>query len=167
MITVKSNKANIRKIERKKAETKKRVAAYCRVRTDSDAQLGSLENQLEAFRYVHGELPANILRDMIRRGVKQPAGDCWKRLQLDRMLRNEKYAGDVVLQKTYIANHLSHKQVRNHGELPKFQITDAHPAIVDRHIFEQAQKIAAMRQVKYYYYAVQSMAAKSYCSHRR
>ncbi len=99
-------------------------------------------------RYVHGELPLSIMNDMTARGVKPPAGDCWKRLQLDRMLKNEKYAGDVVLQKTYIENHLSHKQLRNRGELPKFRITNAHPAIIDRHIFEQAQKITAMRNVK-------------------
>ena len=99
-------------------------------------------------RYVHGELPLSIMNDMIARGVKPPAGDSWKRLQIDRMLKNEKYVGDVILQKTYIESHLTHKQIRNKGELPKFRVTDAHPAIVDRHVFEQAQKITAMRRVK-------------------
>ena len=99
-------------------------------------------------RYVHGELPMGIMNDMAARGVKPPAGDCWKRLQIDRMIKNEKYAGDAVLQKTYIENHLTHRQIRNRGELPKFHVTDAHPAIIDRHMFEQAQKIASMRNVK-------------------
>lgn len=31
-------------------------------------------------RYVHGELPQTIMEDMTARGVKPPAGDCWKRL---------------------------------------------------------------------------------------
>lgn len=100
-------------------------------------------------RYAHGEMPMDIMNDMIRRGVKPPAGDTWKRLQLDRMIKNEKYIGDVVLQKTYIENHLTHKQIRNKGELPKFHIENAHPAIVERHIFEQVQKISAMRRVKH------------------
>lgn len=99
-------------------------------------------------RYVHGEMPQSILNDMIARGVKPPAGDCWKRLQLDRMIKNEKYAGDVVLQKTYIENHLTHKQIRNRGDLPRFRVENAHAAIVDRHIFNQAQQITAMRKVK-------------------
>ena len=98
-------------------------------------------------RYVHGELPLDIMNDMIARGVKPPAGDCWKRLQIDRMIKNEKYAGDVVLQKTYIENHLEHRQIRNKGELPMFHVKDAHAAIVDRHIFDQAQKITEMRKV--------------------
>ena len=98
-------------------------------------------------RFVHGEMPMSILNDMIARGVKPPAGNCWKRLQLDRMIKNEKYAGDVVLQKTYVKDHLTHEQVRNRGDLPMFRVEDAHSAIVDRHIFNQAQKIMAMRNV--------------------
>lgn len=98
-------------------------------------------------RFVHGEAPMDILNDMTARGVKPPAGNKWKRLQLDRMIKNEKYAGDVVLQKTYIEDHLEHKQVRNKGELPMFRVENAHSSIVDRHIFEQAQKIMAMRNV--------------------
>jgi hypothetical protein len=92
-------------------------------------------------------MPMSILNDMIARGVKPPAGNCWKRLQLDRMIKNEKYAGDVVLQKTYVKDHLTHEQVRNRGDLPMFRVEDAHSAIVDRHIFNQAQKIMAMRNV--------------------
>ena len=99
-------------------------------------------------RYVHGEPPMDIVNDMIARGVKPPAGNRWKRLQLDRMITNEKYAGDVVLQKTYIKDHLEHKQIRNNGEIPMFRVENAHAAIVDRHIFDQAQKIRTMRQVK-------------------
>ena len=98
-------------------------------------------------RFVHGELPKDIMDDMIERGVKPPAGNRWKRLQLDRLIKNEKYAGDVILQKTYVENHLDHRQIRNKGELPMFRVENAHAAIVDRHIFEQAQKIMAMRKV--------------------
>ena len=99
-------------------------------------------------RYVHGEAPMDIVNDMTVRGVKPPAGSHWKRLQLDRMITNEKYAGDVVLQKTYIENHLDHRQIRNKGEIPMFHVENAHAAIVDRHIFDQAQKIRTMRQVQ-------------------
>jgi site-specific DNA recombinase len=99
-------------------------------------------------RYVHGEAPMDIVKDMTVRGVKPPAGKHWKRLQLDRMITNEKYAGDVVLQKTYIENHLDHRQIRNKGEIPMFHVENAHAAIVDRHIFDQAQKIRTMRQVQ-------------------
>lgn len=100
-------------------------------------------------RFAHGEMPLTIMNDMTARGIKPPAGDCWKRLQIDRMIKNEKYVGDVVLQKTYIEDHLTHKQIRNHGELPTYHVKNAHAAIVDRHIFEQAQKVRLMRKVSH------------------
>ena len=98
-------------------------------------------------RYVQGETPTEIMNDMIARGVKPPSGDCWKRLQFDRMLKNEKYVGDSLLQKTYVESHLTHRQIRNRDEtLPQFLVKDGHCAIVDRHVFDQAQKIMGMRR---------------------
>ena len=98
-------------------------------------------------RYVQGETPTKIMNDMIARGVKPPSGDCWKRLQFDRMLKNEKYVGDSLLQKTYVESHLTHRQIRNRDEtLPQFLVKDGHCAIVDRHVFDQAQKIMEMRR---------------------
>lgn len=99
-------------------------------------------------RYVHGETPCEIMKDMIARNVPPPAGNSWKLLQIARMLHNEKYTGDVVLQKHYIESHLTHKEVRNRGEVPFYHIYNAHPAIIDRRLFAQAGAIARMRQVK-------------------
>lgn len=99
-------------------------------------------------RYVHGGTPTELVRDLTARRVPPPAGDCWKLLQISRMLHNEKYVGDVVLQKHYVESHLTHREVRNNGELPLIHIRNAHPAILDRHLFVQAQQILAMRQLK-------------------
>ena len=99
-------------------------------------------------RYAHGETPGEIMKDMIARNVPPPAGDKWKLLQFARMLHNEKYTGDVVLQKHYIENHLTHKEVVNHGEIPLYHIYNAHPAIIDRHLFAQAEAVSKMREVK-------------------
>mgnify|MGYP002076204103 FL=1 len=52
--------------------------------------------------------------------------------------------GDVLLQKTFIADLFSGKQVKNQGELERFLIQEHHPAIVSRELFEtinQARKI--------------------------
>ena len=43
------------------------------------------------------------------------------------MLKNEKYTGDALLQKTYKLDHLSKKVVRNRGELPQYYVEDSHP----------------------------------------
>lgn len=99
-------------------------------------------------RYAHGETPSEIMKDMIERKVPPPAGDQWKLLQIARMLHNEKYTGDVVLQKHYVESHLTHRKVRNDGEVPLYHIHNAHPAIIDRRLFAQAAAVSRMRQVK-------------------
>ena len=99
-------------------------------------------------RYAHGEAPSAILWNMIARKVPPPAGDQWKLLQLQRMLHNEKYTGDAVLQKNYIESHLTHREVRNLGEVPRYHVRNAHPAIIDRRLFAQAAAVSRMRQVR-------------------
>lgn len=142
-------KWGIRKRFEKGEEPKVPIYGYCHTKVQL-FQIVPEEAEIirEIFRrYVHGEMPKSILTDMIARGVKPPAGDTWKSLQFWRMIGNEKYVGDAVLQKTYVENHLSHRQIRNKGEVKMYRVANVHDAIVDRHIFEQAQKISAMRKV--------------------
>ena len=96
-------------------------------------------------RYVHGEDTLPILNDIVRRRIVPPSGGKWNRLQLDRMLTNEKYAGDSVMQKTFVVDHLTHRQVKNRGDIPMFYLENAHAAIIDKHVFEQAQEIRKMK----------------------
>ena len=56
--------------------------------------------------------------------------------RFDKMLSNEKYTGDVLLQKTFVEDLFSGKQVKNKGELEKFLIHEHHPAIISRERFE-------------------------------
>ena len=99
-------------------------------------------------RHAHGETPNEILKDMIARRVPPPAGDRWQLHQIAGMLHNEKYTGDVVLQKNYIESHLTHREVRNKGEVPMYHIHNAHPAIIDRRLFAQAAAVTRMRRVR-------------------
>lgn len=62
------------------------------------------------------------------------------------ILKNEKYIGDVYMQKTYVPDHISHKKVVNDKTvLPGYYVRDHHPGIVSRREYEIAQTIAAMR----------------------
>lgn len=45
------------------------------------------------------------------------------------ILGNEKYKGDAMLQKSYIADFLTKKQVINHGEIPQYYVSENHDAI--------------------------------------
>lgn len=55
------------------------------------------------------------------------------------MLRNERFCGDVVLQKSYVLDCITKKQIRNNGELPMYLVSNNHPGIISRETFEKAQ----------------------------
>ena len=71
--------------------------------------------------------------------IPTPTGrERWSRETISKLLRNEKYVGNVLLQKTFARELLSDKRVKNHGEQPRYLIEQHHLAIVSRELFERA-----------------------------
>jgi site-specific DNA recombinase len=66
-------------------------------------------------------------------------GDIWYTATIDDMLSNEKYAGDSIMQKTYVEDFLTKKKVKNRGQKEKYYIKDSHQGIISREIFEKTQ----------------------------
>jgi DNA invertase Pin-like site-specific DNA recombinase len=64
---------------------------------------------------------------------------------LRQMLRNEKYAGNLLLQKTFTQDHLSKRRVKNEGQLPQYLVENNHAAIIDAATFEAVQTEFARR----------------------
>mgnify|MGYP002237251699 CR=1 FL=1 len=62
-----------------------------------------------------------------------------------RILRNEKYAGDLLQQKYCTLDYLSHRKVPNEGHLPQVLLQDHHEAIVPRETFLAVQEELARR----------------------
>lgn len=65
----------------------------------------------------------------------------WSCTSILRILRNEKYCGDLVQKKTYTPDFLSHEKKRNQGEEPFVIIKDHHPPLISREVFEKANQI--------------------------
>ena len=73
--------------------------------------------------------------------IPSPTGKAhWSRETISKLLRNEKYVGDVLLQKTFVEDLFSGKQVKNKGKLGKFLIREHHPAIISRELFEMVNQ---------------------------
>ena len=73
--------------------------------------------------------------------IPSPTGkERWSRETISKLLKNEKYVGDVMLQKTFVKDLFSGKQVRNTGELDKYLIQGHHPAIITRELFEKVNE---------------------------
>ncbi|PYG87233.1 DNA invertase Pin-like site-specific DNA recombinase [Ruminiclostridium sufflavum DSM 19573] len=76
-----------------------------------------------------------------KNGVKTVTGKAeWSTSTIDRILSNEKYVGTVLSQKSYVENCLTHKQVKNNGELSMYFIENNHDAIISKEIFEEVQR---------------------------
>lgn len=91
--------------------------------------------------YVDGKNIAEITR--ILNGEKIPSPDSkygWMKEKIRYILKNERYCGDVLTQKTYTEDFLMHKSKRNRGEIPQYYIKNHHPAIITRELFQKAQK---------------------------
>ncbi len=72
----------------------------------------------------------------------------WSKQIIQGMLCNERFAGDMLLQKTYTENCINKKVKKNRGEMAKYLITNNHPAIISKEIFKMVQAEIARRSSK-------------------
>lgn len=72
----------------------------------------------------------------------------WSQNVIKSMLTNERYCGDLLMQKTFVENPISKKSRKNRGELPKYYISNNHLPIVDRSVFQAVQAEMARRSNK-------------------
>ena len=99
--------------------------------------------------FLLGRSLRQIKEALERRNVLTPRGNTeWSLSSIEHILRNEKYMGDVLLQKTYTVDFLTKKKKKNNGELTQYYITDNHPAIIPREDFLNAQLELARRNSK-------------------
>lgn len=90
--------------------------------------------------YADGHNSAEIADLLERNGVKTLTGlDRWSPSSIRKIIRNEKYCGNVLLQKTYSENPLSQRRIINHGEKEQYLIEDAIPAIVSKNLWKRCQ----------------------------
>ncbi|HBI6603049.1 TPA: recombinase family protein [Listeria monocytogenes] len=122
---------------------------------DENGELVIVPEEAELVRrifrlYLEGNSSIKIAKILKADGIKTVTGiDTWQPSVIDQMLRNEKYMGDALLQKTYTVDFLSKKRVKNQGIVPQYYIEDNHEAIIPRELFYRAQEEKARRAAIY------------------
>lgn len=81
-----------------------------------------------------------ITQELNRQGIQPRDGKPWTVYRVRYILSNERYIGDSLFQKKYIADPLSHKSVRNHGERDQYYIHNTHEGIISRETFQKVQE---------------------------
>ena len=91
--------------------------------------------------YLEGSSILEITRSLEEDKIKTVTGkDTWHPGVIERMLINEKYMGDALMQKTYTVDFLTKKRVKNNGIVPQYYIEDNHEAIIPKEIFYKVQE---------------------------
>ena len=97
--------------------------------------------------YLSGQTLRNIKETLETGGFKNTAGTTeWTTSNLRTILSDEKYCGDVLLQKTFIRDCISKQVIRNTGQLPMYLIQNHHEAIIPRERFDAVQMELARRR---------------------
>ena len=97
-------------------------------------------------RFLEGASANAIARELNQEGCLTVNGRHWRADTILNILQNEKYAGDLLMQKTYTESFLTHKTVKNTGELPQYFRSDHHASIVDRKTWNDTQALLAQKR---------------------
>lgn len=101
----------------------------------------------EIFRkfVTEGKGAHTIARELNEAGIPTTRGGPWRSSGILRILRNEKYCGDLVQKKTYTPDYLTHEKKYNRGQEAYVVLRDHHAPIIPRATFEAAGRILAAR----------------------
>ena len=90
--------------------------------------------------FLEGKTIRSIANYLTQKKIPTPAGkEKWSVSTVNSILKNEKYKGDALLQKSYTVDFLTKKTKKNEGEVPQYYVENSHPAIIPSEIFDMVQ----------------------------
>ncbi len=121
----------------------KRFMGYSK---DEDGNLIIVPEEAEIIKriyreYLEGQSLVGIGRGLEKDGILTAAGKPrWRPESVKKILQNEKYIGDALLQKTVTVDFLTKKRVKNEGHLPQYYVENSHEGIIPKDIFLKVQE---------------------------
>ncbi|MGE9940596.1 recombinase family protein [Bariatricus sp. SGI.161] len=112
---------------------------------DENGNLIINEEQAETVRliydkYLRGRNYFSIAKELNEAEIPGWNGEVkWIASTIEKMLHNEKYKGDALLQKTYTVDFLTKKRDKNNGQVAQYYVADSHPAIITPEVWEAVQ----------------------------
>lgn len=95
--------------------------------------------------YLSGMGRYRIAKKLLLDGVIPSNGNTWSDTSIRHILTNEKYTGNMVLQKTYREDFRSKVPIINKGEKRKYYVEECHEAIIEQNVFDAVQAEMAQR----------------------
>jgi len=89
---------------------------------------------------MEGKTFSAIAKHLECHNIPSPAGKkTWQTAVVQSILTNEKYKGHALLQKTFCADFLTKKMVKNEGQVQQYYVENSHPAIIEPDEFDAVQ----------------------------
>ena len=98
--------------------------------------------------YLSGLGKKAIMKKLIKHGIPTKCGGRWVESTVDSILTNEKFIGDMSLQKSFVIDHITKQRKMNNGQMAKYYVEDNHEAIIDKVTFEAVKAEMARRAEK-------------------
>lgn len=89
--------------------------------------------------FLEGKSRLETEREFAEKGIKTMNGGRWVDSTIKGVLNNITYTGNLLLQKSYVSDPITHKKLKNRGELPKYFVEHTHEAIIDKAVFDHVQ----------------------------
>ena len=118
---------------------------------NSDGTLIIVPEEAEIVRMIFNDFLSGmgknaIANKLLGMGAPTKGGGIWTAWSIRRILKNEKYCGDLLLQKSYRENHITKRKMPNNGELPQYYVEEAHEAIISKETFIAVQELLKLNQ---------------------
>ena len=94
-----------------------------------------------------------IAKHLNQLGYRTRRGNLWTQGTLQKLLKNYAYTGNLILQTSYVADHITKKKKVNRGELPMYHAQDSHEAIIPMEDFQATQELRQERANHYVHYS--------------
>ena len=119
-----------------------------------DGQYVVIAEESDVVKRIYAEFLEGKGTNAIAKGLNEDKiptrfGERWHPSVIAKILRNYTYTGNLLLQKTFVENHITKKNKINQGELPQYHVEDAHEAIIDLDTFSRVQEEMERRTKKY------------------
>lgn len=102
--------------------------------------------ELIYYKFLEGWSLPKLSKYLEDNGYKTAKGStAWSKATIRGILTNEKYKGDVLMQKSYVVDLFSKKVARNNGELPMYLVKNHHKPIISREVWDKVQVVIAKR----------------------
>ena len=102
--------------------------------------------ELIYYKFLEGWSLPKLSKYLEDNGYKTAKGStAWSKATIRGILTNEKYKGDVLMQKSYVVDLFSKKVAKNNGELPMYLVKNHHKPIIPREVWDKVQVVIAKR----------------------